>query len=669
MSACGSSGSSKLNKNLVSTENTQIDSASIAIKKIKAYADNNNSTTPTVQDYLDAGVVGVTSKNIDALNSLVANLEAKDVDTKEELNALIKSLNELGVNLTPAFQLDDNTTTEEEDDKNTAPIANSLDINILEDSKDNSIKLTGTDKDGDSLTYIITDIPNHGKLEGKTPNLTYIPDSDYFGDDIFSFKVNDGTIDSAVVDVVIHIKDVPEPTETRQSGGATSPTVKNKVPTANSQNIVVKENSKNNSITLTGDDADGDTLKYIIEKNTAHGVLNGTENTLVYTPNQDYNGTDSFSFKVNDGKADSAVVDVNIIVSLTSFRDDFSSNTIANYNVKKTESCTIGTNIINNSSFEDANLSDWIQTKGTAGITRADYNTTWAGTPKNNAGRYFAYVKAQANDETTTEVQQTINISGCMNANTGYDFSALLGGWADDDTIAVTLDFQNENNQTLNTYTTGDITDDKNMSEYTNSDSIDSNVTKVTVKLTFKRIDPNDIDGYIDNLSIVITDPTNSVIPSSFTYDNITESAFVHTGRGKSLTFSKTVMDSTNGEFSIDFKPTEYYDLGGNIKVRLVQNQDNYYEIYNTYGSGYKVGYVQKIVNGKEADSAVNIAKYDQNTDYNINIKFSPSETTFIAFGETLIIDTNNSNINVNSFDVELEGQDAYFDNIKHSLR
>ena len=47
----------------------------------------------------------------------------------------------------------------------------------------------------------------------------------------------------------------------------------------------------------------------------AHGSLSGTAPNLTYTPAANYNGADSFTFKVNDGQADSAAATVSITVS------------------------------------------------------------------------------------------------------------------------------------------------------------------------------------------------------------------------------------------------------------------------------------------------------------------------------------------------------------------
>lgn len=61
----------------------------IAIDKIKAYADNEANPVPTLQDYSDAGVTGVTADNIDDVNDLVASLTASEVDTLVEIQSVI----------------------------------------------------------------------------------------------------------------------------------------------------------------------------------------------------------------------------------------------------------------------------------------------------------------------------------------------------------------------------------------------------------------------------------------------------------------------------------------------------------------------------------------------------------------------------------------------------
>lgn len=57
------------------------------------------------------------------------------------------------------------------------------------------IDLTGSDADGDSLSYDMTrSEPSHGTLFGTAPNMTYTPDAGYVGTDSFIYGVFDGTI-------------------------------------------------------------------------------------------------------------------------------------------------------------------------------------------------------------------------------------------------------------------------------------------------------------------------------------------------------------------------------------------------------------------------------------------------------------------------------------------
>jgi YVTN family beta-propeller protein len=69
------------------------------------------------------------------------------------------------------------------------------------------------------------------------------------------------------------------------------------------------------SIDLIASDVENDPLQYSIITNPSHGNLTGTAPNLTYTPSPDYVGTDSFTFKVNDGLSDSNIAPVNITVT------------------------------------------------------------------------------------------------------------------------------------------------------------------------------------------------------------------------------------------------------------------------------------------------------------------------------------------------------------------
>ena len=62
----------------------------IAIDKMIAYT--KGGSAPTLQDYLDAGVTGVTADNLAEINEVVVNLTEEEVDTTEEIQALANAL-------------------------------------------------------------------------------------------------------------------------------------------------------------------------------------------------------------------------------------------------------------------------------------------------------------------------------------------------------------------------------------------------------------------------------------------------------------------------------------------------------------------------------------------------------------------------------------------------
>jgi hypothetical protein len=177
---------------------------------------------------------------------------------------------------------------------NDPPVANTQSVSTAEDIA-KSITLTGSDVDGDVLSYTVVTGPAHGSLTGVPPALTYTPATNYNGSDSFWFKVNDGIVDSPLAMVTITITPVNDP------------------PVANPQNVTTPEDTPL-GITLTGSDVDGDVLSYTVVTRPAHGTLCGTPPALTYIPAPDYNGPDSFTFKVNDQTVDSPTAAVSITV-------------------------------------------------------------------------------------------------------------------------------------------------------------------------------------------------------------------------------------------------------------------------------------------------------------------------------------------------------------------
>lgn len=88
----------------------------------------------------------------------------------------------------------------------------------------------------------------------------------------------------------------------------------NAVPTATTASLSGPEDAEL-PVTLAGQDSDGDALTFSVVGPPVHGTLAGTPPALRYLPAADFNGTDSLTFKVSDGRATSEVAVVALKVT------------------------------------------------------------------------------------------------------------------------------------------------------------------------------------------------------------------------------------------------------------------------------------------------------------------------------------------------------------------
>ncbi len=84
------------------------------------------------------------------------------------------------------------------------------------------------------------------------------------------------------------------------------------------------------SVTLAASDVDGNPLTYSVVSQPAHGTLIGTSSVETYTPATGFVGTDTFTFRANDGQFDSNIATVTITVSSTSVATSSGPNLILN---------------------------------------------------------------------------------------------------------------------------------------------------------------------------------------------------------------------------------------------------------------------------------------------------------------------------------------------------
>src|SRR2546426_176262 len=167
---------------------------------------------------------------------------------------------------------------------NDAPVATDQAVTTDEDTA-KAITLSATDVEGSPLTYAIVTGPAHGTLSGTAPALTYTPAANYDGPDSFTFKANDGSLDSNTATATIPVAAV------------------NDAPVAGNDAATTAEDTAVTIAVLGNDtDVDGDTLTVTGVSAPQHGsAASHPDGTVTYTPAANYNGADKFTYTISEG--------------------------------------------------------------------------------------------------------------------------------------------------------------------------------------------------------------------------------------------------------------------------------------------------------------------------------------------------------------------------------
>ena len=178
---------------------------------------------------------------------------------------------------------------------NSAPVALDRTITVTEDTPI-TLTVTCDDADGDQLIYTLVDKPQSGSYRWLPPNtVIYTPTVDFVGTDAFTFRSHDGRDFSNVSTITLNV------------------TAVNDAPVALAQTISTTRNS-NAAIDLVAIDAESDPLTYTLVSSPTHGLLSGALPTLLYTPEANFVGDDSFQFQARDPQGAATVATVNITV-------------------------------------------------------------------------------------------------------------------------------------------------------------------------------------------------------------------------------------------------------------------------------------------------------------------------------------------------------------------
>jgi hypothetical protein len=181
---------------------------------------------------------------------------------------------------------------------NTVPVAFDVSVKTNVDEPLDAT-LSAQDADGDALSYSITEFPTMGNVEildAATGEFRFVPLAGAFGNDLFRYRVNDGTDNSAE---------------------ATASIVVNRKPVAQDQSMRVATSLPAAGI-LAGSDDDGDPVTFVIVTPPANGAIENIDTStgsFTYSAAENFEGLDSFTYQTNDGFADSPLATVTLSVN------------------------------------------------------------------------------------------------------------------------------------------------------------------------------------------------------------------------------------------------------------------------------------------------------------------------------------------------------------------
>ncbi len=223
-----------------------------------------------------------------------------DFETKSGYSILVRTADGGGSALSKAISI---TVT----DVNDAPVAVNDGYPVAEggtlDQVAPGVLGNDTDAEGNPLTAAKVTNPAHGTLTlNANGSFTYVHDGSETASDSFTYKANDGSADSNTATVTITVTPV------------------NDAPVAVNDGYPVAEGGTLNQVApgvLGNDtDAEGNPLTAAKVTNPAHGTLTLNANgSFTYVHDGSETASDSFTYKANDGSADSNTATVTITVT------------------------------------------------------------------------------------------------------------------------------------------------------------------------------------------------------------------------------------------------------------------------------------------------------------------------------------------------------------------
>ncbi|MBN1591183.1 MAG: tandem-95 repeat protein [Pirellulales bacterium] len=177
----------------------------------------------------------------------------------------------------------------------------------------NGVLANDSDVDSeDELTAVLQSGPLHGLLSlNANGSFNYNPDDDYHGTDTFTYKTYDGQAYSSLATVTLNVASINDvPVALGDTYACNEDTI---LSTYVYNGVLVNDSDADNN----DDDPDNNVqLQAVLQTGPLHGSLTlNTTGWFTYNSDDDYHGTDTFTYKAYDGQAYSSLATVALNVA------------------------------------------------------------------------------------------------------------------------------------------------------------------------------------------------------------------------------------------------------------------------------------------------------------------------------------------------------------------
>ncbi len=221
--------------------------------------------------------------------------------------------------------------------------------------------------------------------------VTYTPNADYHGSDTFTYTVTDGNGDSRTATVTVTVNpvvDIADDTAETDEDTAVTTTV------------------------LGNDTFEGTPVVTAVTQGANGTVTINADNTITYTPNADFNGTDSYTYTVTSPAGITETATVNVTVwPVVDIADD---------TAETDEDTAVTTTVLGNDTFEGTPVVTAV-TQGANGTVTINADNTITYTPNadfNGTDSYTYTVTSPAGITETATVNVTVNAGASTSPTT-----------------------------------------------------------------------------------------------------------------------------------------------------------------------------------------------------------------------------------------------------------